>query len=187
MADDGGVRGSSTSGPTAPPTEGREGQAARAQRWAMAFGLTVVAVLAGLAGWLGAGAYHAHATEAKRHLFLQVARQCAVNLSTVDYEHADTDVQRILDLAAGTFYDNFSRRSTAYVENVKQARSRSVGTVTEAGLEAETGDQGLVLVAVLVKALSPGPGEEQSQAWRLRITVQKRGAGAKVSNVTFVS
>ncbi|MDI3314085.1 MAG: mammalian cell entry protein [Mycobacterium sp.] len=195
MADDAGTRDPNTSGSTAPSPDGPEGDpitAARggqplpAERWMLAAGLIAVTVLAGLAAWLGVRGYQARAAEAERNLFLQVARQCAVNLSTVDYEHADTDVQRILDLATGRFYDTFSRQSKAYVDTVRQARSKSVGTVTEAGLEPETGGHARVLVAVRVKALSPEPGEEQPQDWRLRITVQKTGDGAKVSNVVFV-
>jgi Mce-associated membrane protein len=208
MADDAGTRDPDASGSTAdgtspeakrkgPVTDSNAGekldaatngrQAVPAQRLALAAGLIAVVVLAGLVGWLGLRGYESHAADAKRNLFLRVARQCAVNFSTVDYEHADAEVQRILDLATGTFYDNFSRRSKAYVDNVKQAQSKSVGTVTEAGLEPETGDTGQVLVAVTVKTLGPGTSEQEPQAWRMRITVQQVGDGAKVSNVAFVS
>lgn len=57
--------------------------------------------------------------------------------------------------------------------------------VTDAGLESQSGDQGRVLVAVTVK--SADPAEQASQLFRMRITVQKIGVGAKVSNVAFVS
>lgn len=157
------------------------------ERWALVAGLIAVVVLAGLVGWLGFRAYEGHTAEAKRNLFLHAARQCAVNLSTVDYEHADADVQRILDSATGTFYDNFSHRSKAFADSVKRARSKLVGTVAEAGVESQAGDQGKVLVAVTVKSSNPGAPEEQPQAWRMLITVQKMGNGAKVSNVAFVS
>jgi Mce-associated membrane protein len=156
------------------------------ERLALVAGLVAVVVLTGLVGWLGFRAYEGHIAEAKRNLFLQVARQCAVNLSTVDYEHADADVQRILDSATGTFYDNFSHRSKAFVDNVKQAHSKLVGTVAEAGLESQAGDEGHVLVAVTVTSSNPGTGEEQPQNWRMRITVQQMGDGAKVSNIAFV-
>jgi Mce-associated membrane protein len=157
------------------------------ERSALVAGLVAVVVLTGLVGWLGFRAYQSHTAEAERNLFVQVARQCAVNLSTVDYEHADADVQRVLDSATGTFYNNFSHRSKAFVDNVKQARSKLVGTVTEAGLESRAADKGQVLVTVNVKTSNPGAVEEQPQAWRMRITVQKMGDEAKVSNVAFVS
>src|SRR5271156_4614851 len=63
----------------------------------------IVATLAGLAGWLGYRAYQKHEAQAQRELFVQVARQGAVNLTTINYTQVDADVQRILDQATGSF------------------------------------------------------------------------------------
>jgi Mce-associated membrane protein len=95
-------------------------------------------------------------------------------------------VQRILDSATGTFYDDFQKRAGPFVEVVKQAKSKSVGTVTEAGLESDTGTEAEVLVAVAVKTSNAGAAEQQPRLWRMRITVQKMGDDVKVSNVEFV-
>ncbi|WP_343602813.1 mammalian cell entry protein [Mycobacterium sp.] len=147
----------------------------------------VIVVLAALVGWLGFRAYESHEFAATRDLFVQAARQAAVDLSTVDDEHADADAQRILDSATGAFRVSFSRRSRAFVDSVRQSHSKSVGTVLEAGLETQAGDAGQVLVAVAVtSAKSAGP-ERQPQQWRMRITVQKTGDGAKIAKVDFVS
>ena len=62
-----------------------------------------------------------------------------------------------------------------------------LGTVTDAGLESVTGDQGRVLVAVTVKSADPAQAEQEPRFLRMRITVQKVGDGAKVSDVAFVS
>src|SRR5258707_12086931 len=55
----------------------------------------VVAVLSGLAGWVGYRAYEKHQAQGQRELFLQVARQGAVNLTSINYTEVDADVQRI--------------------------------------------------------------------------------------------
>jgi Mce-associated membrane protein len=157
------------------------------QRIALVAGLLVGAVLAGLVGWLGFRVYEADSIQAQRNLFVQVARQGAVNLSTVDYEHADADAQRILDSATGKFYDNFSHRTQSYVENAKRTRSKLVGTVIEAGLQSQTGDLGRVLVAVTVRSSDPAQAEQEPALWRMQITVQKTGDVGKVSNVEFIS
>jgi Mce-associated membrane protein len=94
--------------------------------------LIVLGVLAGLLGWK---AYQSHHAEERRALFVQAARQGAVNLTTIDWQQADTDVQRILTSSTGTFYDEFSKRSQPFIDVVKQSRSNSVGTVTDIGLE----------------------------------------------------
>ena len=69
---------------------------------------------------------------------------------------------------------------------VKQTKSTTVGTVTEAGLESEAAGTAEVLVAVTVKTSNTTAPEQDPRAWRLRIAVQKVGDQAKVSNVEFV-
>jgi Mce-associated membrane protein len=157
-------------------------------RLATIVGLVLVVALAGLTGWLGFRTYQSHKADEQHKLFLQVGRQGALNLTTIDFEHADADVQRILDSATGTFYDDFQKRSQPFVAVVKQAQSKSVGTIAEAGLEPESvSDNGAqVLVAVTVKTSNAGAPEQAPRAWRMRISVQKVGDEAKVSNVEFV-
>jgi Mce-associated membrane protein len=155
-------------------------------RLATVLGVVVVVALTALAGWLGFRDYQAHQVQAQRALLVQVGRQGALNLTTIDWQHADTDIQRILDSATGTFYDDFSKRSKPFVDVVKKAQSKSAGTVVEAGLESQSGDDGQVLVAVSVKTSNAGAAEEEPRHWRMRISVKKVGDEAKVSNVEFV-
>ena len=102
--------------------------------WRLVSGTIVALVLTALVGWLGLAAYQSHRAQQQRELFIQAGRQGALNLTTIDWQHADSDVQRILDSATGTFYDEFSKRRQPFIEVVKKAQSKSVGTITEAGL-----------------------------------------------------
>jgi Mce-associated membrane protein len=153
--------------------------------WALVASAAVVATLAGLAGWLGYRAYEKNEAQSQRDLFVQTARQGALNLTTINYTEVDVDVQRVLDSATGTFRDDFAKRSQPFMEVVKAARSQSEGTITEAGLESQRGDSAQVLVAVAVKSRT-AVGEQAPREWRMRIEVQAVGDGAKVSNVVFV-
>ena len=155
-------------------------------RLALVIGLVIVVALAGLAGWLGFRAYQSQQADEQRTLFVQTGRQVALNLTTIDFRQADADVQRILDGATGQFYDNFSQRSRPFIDVVVRAQSVSVGTVTEAGLESQSGEGAQVLVAVTVNTSNAGAPEPQSRLWRMRLSVQKVGDDAKVSNVEFV-
>ena len=155
-------------------------------RLAMIAGLVLVLALGGLTGWLGFRAYESHKADEQRKLFLQVGRQGALNLTSIDFQQADADVQLILDSATGTFYDDFQERAQPFVEVVKQAQSKSVGTVAEAGLVSESENEAQVLVAVTVKTSNAGAPEQEPRAWRMRITLEKVGDEAKVSNVEFV-
>jgi Mce-associated membrane protein len=152
----------------------------------LAVGFVVVLALTGLAGWLGLRTYEATQAAQTRELFLQVGRQGAVNLTSIDFQSADADVQRILDSATGFFYDDFSARSQAFVDVVKQTQSKTAGSVTEAGIESADDFNAQILVAVKVTTSNAAAGEQEPRNWRMRVSVQKFDDQAKVSNVEFV-
>jgi Mce-associated membrane protein len=149
-------------------------------------GLALVVVLTAVTGWFGYQAYESNQERNERDLFLEVGRQAAQSLTTIDWERADEDVQRVLDVATGTFYDDFQKRAEPFLQVVKEAKSKSVGTLGEAGLESISGDTAEVLVAVTVQSSNAGTPEQAPRAWRMRLTVQRVDAGAKVSQVEFV-
>ena len=165
---------------------GAERRRGQGIRLALVIGLTAVLALGSLVGWLGFRAYESNQTKQQRQLFLQVGRQGALNLTTINYAQAEADVQRVIDSATGAFHDDFQKRSPAFIEVVKKAQSKSEGTITEAGVESADRDHADVLVAVSVKTALAGAPEQEPRAWRMRITVQKDGDGAKVSNAAFV-
>ena len=162
------------------------GQSTSHARLATTVGLVVVVGLTALVGWLGLTAYRQHQAQEQRQLFVEVGRQGALNLTTIDWQHAEADVKRVLDSATGTFYEDFSKRQQPFIEVVKKAQATSKGTITESGLESESGDEAQVLVAVSVKTSNIGAADQEPRAWRMRISVQKAGDGTKVSNVAFV-
>jgi len=155
-------------------------------RLALALGLLMVTALGGLVGWLGFRADQSHQREQQRAMFLAAARQGALNLTTISYTEVDDDIKRILDSATGSFHDDFQKRSEPFVAVVKQAQSKSQGTITESGLESMQGDNARALVAVTVTTSNAGAAEQEPRSWRMRIDVQKVGDMAKVSNVEFV-
>ena len=148
--------------------------------------LAIVVALAALVGWLGYRTHETRQDQLQRNLFVQIARQGALNLTTIDCTEVDADVQRILDSATGTFRDDFEKRSQPFIDIVKHAQSKSTGSITEAALESEQADSAQVLVAVTVNTSISGVAEPQPRAWRMRIAVQKVRDGAKVSTVEFV-
>jgi len=155
-------------------------------RLALSAALLIVVALSAVVGWLGLRAHESHQRAEERAMYLAVARQGALNLTTISYTEVDADIKRILDSATGAFYDDFQKRSQPFVELVKQAQSKSQGTITQAGLESVQGDNAQALVAVSVTSSNAGAAEQQPRAWRMRISVQKVGDKAKVSDVKFV-
>lgn len=156
------------------------------RRIALIVGLIATVAVASLCGWLGTRAYHAAQINDDDAVFVQVARQGAINLTSVDHAQVEHDVERILDSATGTFYDDFSSRAQPFIEVVKKAQSTSEGTVLDAGLESVSDDEAQVLVAVRVTTVVADGAEQQPKSWRMRISVQRMGEDVKVSDVAFV-
>jgi Mce-associated membrane protein len=150
-------------------------------------GVVSVCALAGLVGWLGLTAYHARAAHEQRQLFLQAARQGALDLTTIRANDVDADVQRVLDASTGKFYDEFKARSADFAAAVRQAQSSSTGTVTEAGIETIDNDTAQVLVSAAVHTeIAQAPAQEP-RYWRMRITVKRVDQQLpKVADVEFV-
>jgi len=153
----------------------------------IAVSLAIIVALVGLGGWLGFRVHQDHQVQAQRNLYVQVARQTAINLTTIDYTEVDADIKRVLDSATGAFHDEFQNRSQPFVEVVKKVQSKTEGTISEAGLLSYTKDQAQVLIAVAVKtSMAAAPADQEPHRWRMRLTVNKTGDSAKVSNVEFV-
>jgi Mce-associated membrane protein len=153
----------------------------------IAVGAAIIVALLGLGGWLGFRVHQDNQVQAQRNLYMQVARQTAINLTTIDYTEVDADIKRVLDSATGAFHDEFQNRSQPFVEVVKKVQSKSEGTISEAGLLSYTKDQAQVLVAIAVKtSMAAAPPDQEPRRWRMRLTVDKTGDSAKVSNVEFV-
>ncbi|MGU3651017.1 mammalian cell entry protein [Mycolicibacterium sp. A43C] len=114
------------------------------------------------------------------------AKQGALNLTTIDYTTVDADIQRILDSSTGAFHDDFQKRSAPFVDAVKRAKSTSTGSVIEAGLQDQHGDQAKVLVAVSVRMVAAEQPDPSPMSWRMQIMVEKAGDEIKMSDVQFV-
>lgn len=150
---------------------------------ALVVGLVVVVALGALVTWLGQRELQSRRDDALYEMYLTAGKQSAANLTTIDYRHVDDDIKRALDTSTGAYFDEFKQRSAAVVDSVKQQQSVSSGTITEAGVESANDTTGVVLVAVKVHTeVGSGP-PQRDRYWRVRLTMQKVGDSAKVSNV----
>lgn len=151
--------------------------------WARALAAGLVVVLA-VAGWLD---MQIRRDADIRDQMLQAARGGLIALTSIDHQHADRDVQRILDVSTGSFRDDFEQRAAGFKDAARQAESTSVGTVNESAVESVDGDQGRVLVALTVMTSNRGVPERQPKSWRTRVTVFRTGDGFKLAAVEFVA
>jgi Mce-associated membrane protein len=149
--------------------------------------MVIVVVLGVLTGWLGYRAHQSQQVKAERELYLRIAQEAAVDITTIDYRHADADIQRILDSATGQFHDEFAQGSKPFADIVAKEKSSSQGTVMAAGLESVAPDEASAIVAVSVTTSVVDKPAGPPRSWRMRLTVQKSGHDFKISKVGFVT
>jgi Mce-associated membrane protein len=164
------------------PVSEDPGPARPLPRWALVGLVLLVAVGA----WSAYRAYSVRATEATHAQMVTAARAGLVNLTSIDHERVEADVARIIESSTGAFRDDFAARAEPFAEAARTARSTSVGTVDEAGLESASGDRGVVLVALTVMTSNRGVADAAPRAWRTRVNVERVDGSFKVSAVEFV-
>lgn len=149
-------------------------------------GALAIVALGSVAGWMGVQWQHQNREQVADAEILDAARQAAVNLTSIDFADIDADIQRILDASAGSFRDQFAERSQPFTAVVRQAQSKTEGTVSAAGIESQDGRSAKVLVAVTVKTMNAGQPEQEPRSWRMRISIDREQAGPKMTDVQFV-
>ena len=182
----------SADGAAAPRRAGRSRPRGRLTRWLETRTLVIV-VVAVLAAALCAtavlqwrGLHDEQGARDERQAFLQAGRQGALNLTTIRWDNADSDVQRILDGAGDPFRKDFADRSKSFIAVVKEAKSTSTGEITESGIASVDGNTAQVIVSATVKTSNVGAAEQEPRTWRMKVSVEKKDNRMLVTNVEFV-
>jgi Mce-associated membrane protein len=154
---------------------------------------TKVAAILLICAFVGFTAYMMwqHGETTQRHqreaAFVAGAKQGVVYMTSLDFNKAKEDVQRVIDSTTGEFRDDFRRRAPEFTMVVEQSKAVTVGTVNAAAVESVTGNSALVLVSATSRVTnSPGGKQEPPRMWRLRVTVTEVGGKYKMSKVEYV-
>jgi Mce-associated membrane protein len=118
--------------------------------------------------------------------FVAGARQGVVNMTTLDFNRAKEDVQRVLDSSTGEFRDDFQQRAKDFASVVEQSKVVTQGTVNAAALESMDAHSALVLVSATSRITNSAGAKDEPRMWRLRVTVTEEGGQYKMSKVDFV-
>lgn len=172
-----------------------EGTPARARRrlrlpsWSVAWKAAVIVLIC---AFVAASAYmmwNRHETVERNQRaanFLAGARQGVVNLTSMDFNKAKEDVQRVIDSSTGQFRDDFQARAKDFTTVVEQSKVVTQGTVNAAAVQSINGDFALVLVAATSHVTNAAGAKDAPRNWRLKVTVKDDGGQYKMSNVEFI-
>jgi Mce-associated membrane protein len=149
---------------------------------------TILAICGLLAasGWM---LWHHHTVLAERQrsaAYVAAARQGVVNLTSLDFNKAKEDVQRVLDSATGEFRDDFQRRADDFVSVVKDSKAVTEGSVKASAVESMSKDSAVVLVLANERVTNSAGAKDDPRAFRFRVSVVRDGDQLKISKVEFV-
>jgi len=114
------------------------------------------------------------------------AKQGIVNMTSLDFNHAKEDVQRLLDSSTGEFKDDFQQRAKDFTSVVEQSKVVTQGTITKAALESMDEHSATVLILATSRISNAAGAKDEPRVWRVRVTVAKEGGQYKMSKVDFV-
>jgi Mce-associated membrane protein len=118
--------------------------------------------------------------------FVAGAKQGIVNMTSMDFNNAKEDVQRMLDTSTGQFRDDFASRAEDFTKTVQQSKVVTQGTINAAALESMDDHSARVLVSVTSHVTNAAGAKNEQRPWRFRVTVAEDGGQYKMSKVEFV-
>lgn len=172
-----------------------EDESARSRRrlrlpsWSVAWKAAVIVLICAFIGASGYMMWQRHETVERNQRaanFIAGARQGVVNLTSMDFNKAKEDVQRVIDSSTGQFRDDFQARAKDFTTVVEQSKVVTQGTVNAAAVQSVSGDAALVLVAATSHITNAAGAKDEPRNWRLKVTVKNDGGQYKMSNVEFI-
>ncbi len=117
---------------------------------------------------------------------IEAARTAVIALLSIDHAQARADVQRVLDVTAGAFRDDFARTADDFVSTAQRYQTVTKGEVKAAALETATADSAVVLVAAVSQVTNASGAREDPRPFRMSVTVTRDGDRFKMSGLEFV-
>ena len=142
--------------------------------------------LFGVGGWM---IWHHHrvvADQQRSAEFAAAARQGVVTLMSLDFNHAEDDVKRILDNTTGDFKKDFEGQAPEFTDAAKQSKVVTEATVNATAVQSMTKDTATVLLAVTTRVFEGAGQQPEPRSWRLSVDVAREGGQVKLEKVEFV-
>ena len=106
--------------------------------------------------------------------FAAAARQGVVTLMSLDFNHAEDDVKRIIDNTTGDFRKDFESQAPEFTDVAKQSKVVTEATVNAAAVQSMTKDTATVLVAVTTRVSNTASKQQEP-----RVLAPERRRGAR--------
>ncbi|OBK97903.1 hypothetical protein A5645_05290 [Mycobacterium asiaticum] len=169
-------------------------RSARRRRWLPSLSTTLkVAALILTCAFVAASGYmlwyehNANERHQRAANFVAGAKQGVINMTSLDFNRAKEDVQRLLESSTGEFRDDFQQRAKDFVTVVEQSKVVTQGTITATAVESMNDNSASVLVTATSRITNAAGAKDEPRVWRLRVTVTEEGGQYKMSKLEFVA
>jgi Mce-associated membrane protein len=132
----------------------------------------------------------ASAEDTRRDDILQAARQQAVNFTTLDYQHLDRDLDRVIAGSTGDFRKQFRAGTSDLTKLVTENKAVAEGEVLDAGIISNDSDSAQVLVVADSTVTNTGSPKGEKRHYRIQMDLVRdpdvKGGRWLISDLTFV-
>lgn len=118
--------------------------------------------------------------------FMAAARQCAVNLMSMNFNTAQQDVQRMIDDSTGPLKGQYQDSAQQLVKAIQDGKVVTKVTVNAVAVESMSRDSAQVLVAATTERHNAADPTDRPATWRMTITLDWDREKPKMSNVAFL-
>lgn len=124
--------------------------------------------------------------EDRREAALRAAKQSALNLTSIDNENFDEDVEAVLEGSTGAFRSDFEARSKDLRAVLTENEVVSEGKVIEAGLVRSDSRNATALVVVDSTVRNTAAPEGRVNTYRMQLELELRDGRWRTSMLEFV-
>jgi Mce-associated membrane protein len=148
--------------------------------------ILAICALLGASGWMLWHHYTVLTERQRSAAYIAAARQGVINLTSLDFNKAKEDVQRVLDSSTGEFRDDFQRRADDFASVVKDSKAVTEGSVAATAVESMGKDSAVVLLLANERVTNSAGAKDDPRSFRFRVSVVRDGDQLKISKVEFV-
>lgn len=118
--------------------------------------------------------------------FTAAARRGVEMMMSIDPDHAQENIQRVIDDTTGALQSQLRVTSTYLVKDAQDAKVTTKATVQDIAVESMTDNSAVVLVVAKSDTTNPDKTRRPPVFWRLSVNIDRDGGQLKMSKVDFV-
>lgn len=124
---------------------------------------------------------------AMRREALSVAKRQVTDLTTLDADRVEEQVERMIGRTTGEFREQFKAMTQTLTDVVQQGEVTATGSVVESGIVALSDRRAEAIVAATASVRNTRSKKPKARSYRLAVSLERTGDTWLVSGMEFVA